>query len=309
MTGPRARVLLIVALLLAGSARFSAAGPVTYLALGDSLTFGVGADDTPADVSDGDRGYVARFADALAAGNGGVRPQVVNLAVSGETSASFFGEGIGLHGPDAARRNTNYPPAGPLPAQNELLLATLGSIGHDIRAITITLGSNDLFLAAPGLLNPGLSDAEKQALLQTTLAGVGTNLGRLLLELRGARQQGLLAPGAALFVLGTYNPFPAVPGHPFAPQSGPVISALNGVLGNVAGLFGAKYVDIFTPFVGHESEFTFIASSGADFNVHPTAAGYAAIGAQLVPEPSTIAPAVMGGLGLLGYGRRRRQRA
>ena len=78
---------------------------------------------------------------------------------------------------------------------------------------------------------------------------------------------------------------------------------------DVAGLFGATYVDIATPFVGHEADYTYIASSGSDFNVHPTPAGYDAIQAQLVPEPSTLGMAGAGPLLVLGYARRRRRSA
>ena len=59
----------------------------TYLALGDSIAFGV-TDVTP--ISFGDQGYVRLYADFLATQGGGLRPRVINLAIPGETSSSFF---------------------------------------------------------------------------------------------------------------------------------------------------------------------------------------------------------------------------
>ena len=64
---------------------------MTYIALGDSNVFG-NDESRPASMmpNDGDQGYVRPFADSLGSLNGGVRPQVVNLAISGELSSSFL---------------------------------------------------------------------------------------------------------------------------------------------------------------------------------------------------------------------------
>lgn len=112
----------------------------TYLALGDSITFGVGSYDMSTDISNGDRGYVAKYANYFAGFAGGVRSTVIDLAVPGETSSSFFGNGVGLDGLDASIRNTNYTGATP-PSQDALMLATIKaqsaagdsiSPGHDL---------------------------------------------------------------------------------------------------------------------------------------------------------------------------------
>ena len=62
-------------------------------------------------------------------------------------------------------------------------------------------------------------------------------------------------------------------------------------------------MDTYTPFVGHELAYTYIASG----NVHPNSAGYQAIADQMaaVPEPSGFL--VMGAavLGWFALGRRR----
>src|SRR5215218_4097179 len=97
--GKRAIVFSTLAVLGLAGPRMAVAGSMTYLSLGDSLAFGVGADNSDDDISNGDRGFVKPFADSLAARDGGVRPNVVNLGVSGETSSSFFQAGGGIIGP------------------------------------------------------------------------------------------------------------------------------------------------------------------------------------------------------------------
>jgi lysophospholipase L1-like esterase len=141
--------LVISACFLAPSARQAEAGITTYLSIGDSLAFGVEANDTSTDISNGDRGYVSDFATTLAARNGNVLPNVINLGVSGETSSSFFGTGVGLDGPGASARNTNYTGT-PLPSQDALMLSEINSqiaAGNTISTVTVALGANDLFVA------------------------------------------------------------------------------------------------------------------------------------------------------------------
>ena len=65
-----------------------------------------------------------------------------------------------------------------------------------------------------------------------------------------------------------------------------------------ASAFGATYVDTYTPFLGHETAYTYILTDyqGAP-NIHPNDLGYSVIGAQLanaVPEPGS---AVLAGIG------------
>ena len=82
LIAPIAFILLTCGQLQAGA---------VYLALGDSLTFGLDP-STPASLvpSYADQGFVRPFADSLAGLNGGVRPTVLNLGVSNELSTSFF---------------------------------------------------------------------------------------------------------------------------------------------------------------------------------------------------------------------------
>src|SRR6188768_4089476 len=84
------RRLFALALALAGFAAVPgrAAADNIYLAVGDSSAFG--ETNRTQNPSNGDRGYVAPFADFLAGQNGGVRPTVINTAINGETTTSFF---------------------------------------------------------------------------------------------------------------------------------------------------------------------------------------------------------------------------
>ena len=116
-----------------------------------------------------------------------------------------------------------------------------------------------------------------------------------------------LLPNAKVLALGEYNPFPGQPGNPLNAIAGPAIQGLNATIQGVAKSWGAQYVDTASAFVGHEADYTYITQGG---NVHPNAAGYAAIAtqAEAVPEPSTLAVMGLGSLALAVTARRRRAR-
>src|SRR6185312_3606463 len=126
---------------------------------------------------------------------------------------------------------------------------------------------------------------QQLALIQQALGTVATNVGNVLGELRSQ------LPHADLVVMGYYNPYASVPSNPFAAFAAPAIQSLNSVLQADAKALCARYVDTYTPFQGHEAQYTYIASSGSQYNVHPNALGYAVIAGAMepVPEPSTLA--------------------
>jgi lysophospholipase L1-like esterase len=304
------------ALLTAAAFLLFATGPgdihaasTTYLALGDSLAFGVGADDTSADVSNGDRGYVGPYATFLASLQGGVRPNLIDLGVSGETTTSFFQPVGGLDGLSAPLRNTNYGNGFPPVTQNALMLAEITSemqAGHTISTVSIQLGANDLYqmVATPGYFQ--LSPEQQQALFFQTLGTIQTNYTELLTELK------TLLPSSQLLLMGYYDPYapfasdPTSPFFAIAQASQLAIPALNQLIAGEAAGFGGVYVDEYSALTGNALTETYVTSS----NAHPIPAGYAAITAQLeaatVPEPGSLALALVGMtvLGLAGLARR-----
>ena len=291
--------------------RTAMAGKMVVLSLGDSIGFG---ETTFAqNPSNGDRGYVSLYADSLSGANGGVRPDVVNLAVDGETTTSFR-TGTGRVAPAAgftdtslASLNTNYT-SDPTLTQDTKLATTIAqekAAGNTIAAVTISLGSNDLFALAqsPGFL--ALPAGQQGAKLAQTYAALGANYSSLLAEVHAS------LPNAHVTLIGSYNPFVAAPTSPFAPIAGPAVAGLNQVIQSVANNYGATYIDTASVFAGHESAFTHILDG--NFNVHPNGLGYAAIGLQVaginpVPEPTTLAILGTMGLGLLVSRRYRRAR-
>lgn len=295
----RAYVGLAAMMLASAAARPAEAGAMTYIALGDSLAFG--ETDFNHNPSYGDRGYVASVADSLAAKNGGVRPEVVNLAVNGETSSSFFSGGQA-----SMPLNLNY--ANTMTSQNAMLAAKIAeekAAGNTIGAVTVSLGANDLFavVGAPSFF--AMNPAQQQSVILASMTAIQNNYTNLLTELHE------LAPDATVTLVGDYNPFAAVPGSPLAALAAPAVQLLNAVIAGQAAAFGATYVDTYTPFLHHEAEYTYITADPAGQNVHPNAAGYGAISNAInpVPEPSTTAVMALLGLGLLGRTLRRHKPA
>ena len=271
-----------------------------YLALGDSVAFGQ-TDVVP--VSNGDQGYVSRFADHLASVSGGIRPQVVNLAIPGETSDSFFSGTTPPGGVRASWANTNY--TDPNASQFSMMRSAIQSAqaaGNTVSTVSLALGSNDLLNLASSQEFQSATPQVQQKMLGEMFAKLGQNYAATLTQLR----QDL--PTAQILLPNYYNPYavlgPNDPINQLALMTGPIYDNLISQTGQA---FGATFIDIAKPFVGHEAEWTYILSG----NIHPNSQGYASMAQQLsgatAPEPGSLMLLAVGGLGLVGCLRRRRE--
>ncbi len=308
------RSLFVVLALAVGT---SARADFIYLAVGDSSAFG--ETDRTRNPSNGDRGYVAPFADFLGS-RLGARPAVINTAINGETSRSFFtGKVSDRASTDGITLNSRYAPFAPAYAitQRDYMNAMIdGALaqGRDIKFVTVQLGANDLsnvgddpnFLALP----PG---AQAQVVGQTIQTAAG-NLSGLLADVRGR------LPDADLYVIGYHNPYGGNPNHPLASLAAPALQGLNQAIGAVGSAYGAKFVNFYPVVLGRERELTLIDRYPADnINyVHLNDAGYAAVSRVLIdaaadsPQlPAVPAPpaVVLLALGAAGFGLRRLRKA
>ena len=136
--------------------------------------------------------------------------------------------------------------------QNDMMVSTINSIhtaGGSVGYVSLLLGGNDLqYLAASPAFQTALANGDQvglQTMLGTLLGTIQSNYLHALGELKA------LAPEATILLPGYYNPYaPLGPGYaPF----GQAIQAFNQMIAaDAAGTPGAKYVDLYTPFVGKE---------------------------------------------------------
>lgn len=297
------RSCLLAAALAVGAAP-AAAGPI-YLALGDSSAFG--ETDRTRNPSNGDRGYVAAFADHLGT-RLGQRPTVVNLAIDGETTASFT-SGTGRSSDDGHLHNTHYGP--PYRTQRDTMrseLAAAAAAGNPIGTVTVQLGANDLFVVAEAAGFLDKTPAEQQAAVGQAIAALARNYAGILTELRAA------LPAAEMYLIGYHNPYGSSPEHPFYPLSDPAVQAVNQVVAGLAPNFGATYVDFYSVISGREKELTLI--DDGTYNVHLNDAGYAVAAQELIrtssaatPEPGTLTLFAVACVGAAGFRRLTRRAA
>lgn len=252
------------------------AGEKVYLSLGDSLAFGYTTVATSTEPSFGDRGYVAPYADWLATQDAGVRPKVVNLGITGESTATFFDT-------SNPARAVNLTYGGASISQSSKLgqvVADEQGLGNTIESVSVALGANDIFQV---VLQPGFIDLPGAQQLGAIFAALQSALDNYTLAMTQVRS---LLPQADLLIIGQYNPFAAVPESPAAAFAPLIVDALNQINTNIAAAFAGRYIDTFSAFAGNEGAYTQILLDGPPgSNPHPTPAGYAAIAAAMVPAP------------------------
>jgi lysophospholipase L1-like esterase len=197
-----------------------AAADPTYLALGDSVAAGTGAQDPASE------GYVPVLAGLLSDRFGcddveaaGCPVRVRNLAVPGATTATLLRDQL--------------PPA--LDVLRE---------GGDVRVVTVTIGGNDVFVpilraCAQSPQAPSCAEA-----VRTAIGAVDQGVDRLLAELTAAA-----GPGTTVAVMTYYDPLAACRLAPLQPLAEQVLEGtaaedgLNDVLRARAAEHGAVVVE------------------------------------------------------------------
>ncbi len=259
---------------------------------------------------------------------------MVNLAIDGETAASFLNNSNPRTPPVQGRTNVplqlenlNYNNSTAL-SQSTLFANTVAAqkaAGNTISTISLTLGFNGLAALSP-MQNTPAAEAAAITQIPAELATFKANDTAVLNEIRAE------APNATLYLNGYYNPFPADPTSPAAPIFNAGGTALNSVIQGLASQYDGIYVDNATPFLGNEAAYTYQAALPAGSSVsgpyggvlpigdvHPNALGYQVIADDMasaggltpvspVPEPATWAVLITG-LGAMGLALRWRRGA
>ncbi len=226
----------------------AAAGVGTYLALGDSLSYGNGASDRDSTA------FVPLVAKGLGAS------ELINLGVPGDTSADLLAGPLDEGISEIQRRRSDGIP------------------GNEVSVITLEIGGNDLLnlyfdLVVPGVcpnLTEGLANPKCVAGLQAALDEYGPNLHEALARLKDA------APDIPVFLLTIYNPFSggsqnidevaklALEGEPGTPFP----EGLNDIIRSEGQAAGVQVVDIYPLFLGKASQYIY-----RDL-IHPNDTGY-----------------------------------
>ena len=257
--------LLTLALVAVLSASFSnaagAAAPANglYVALGDSLAYGIGASDRTRTA------YVPLLFKYFK------QPQTEkvrilrNLSRPGETSDSFIAGG-----------------------QLGLAVGVIVDPTTDTRVVTLDIGGNDLlFLITAGPCESDPGGEACQTLVAAQLVKFARNYAIILATLQTALDAD---PGEEkLFVMTYYNPYSGtgLPYEAFADRAllgsdlvidcsagpGDPRAGLNDLIACIGASSGAVVADVYPAFVGRGYELTHVATG----DIHPNDAGYAVI--------------------------------
>lgn len=233
-----------------------AAGPNeggAFLALGDSVTFGVGVPQPRRD------GFPARLANRLATADPPVSETRV-LAVPGETASGF------------------------LEARLDDVLVAIDELGDRVELVTIGLGANELLRSRR---DPACQADPSGAACTSTVDEATSSAAAALDDLVARVQDALAAAGssARIILLAYYNPDVEPIATAAVAGSDGVVGCdrtdpspgLNDKISCVAEARGVELVDLHAAFLGREDELTQIAAG----DVHPNAAGYAVIADEL----------------------------
>ncbi len=232
----------------------SAATGAAYLALGDSITFGIGVPRPQRN------GYVARVADALS-GPGESPTETRVFAVPGETARGF------------------------LERRLDDVVSAIEELGPRVELVTIGLGANELLQArrnAACVADP--SGEPCAAVVDRAVAAAAEALRTIVTAVQAALEANGAAPRVA--VLAYYNPDArpvaalAVAGADgvVACLPGDPAPGLDDRIACVAEERDIVLVDLHAAFLGRETELTRFRAG----DVHPNADGYAVIAAAIL---------------------------
>ncbi len=259
---------LALVCLAVSSAVLAASPKTTYLALGDSITWGW--IQNQASPSNGDKGFVSKVADWIA-GQNGARPVVLNYAIPGEMTTSYF---------DVSNKsrdyNTNYR-LSPLPQAIAMSRAVDAetSAGRTITHVSYILGINDL-LKLHNQQFWSLPLAQQKTAVDDALKVCETEIKQALDGIRSK------LPNAILLVPNYYNPYRAN-SDPAFPIMEYGLVKLNTILDQQAKLHHGISVDVYDRYNGQEGQLTNMLTG----DIHPNDAGYRATADLMI---SAIAP-------------------
>lgn len=221
---------------------------INYLALGDSLAYGINSDGMP------DKGYADYLAQSLHE-EALLQVQNKGFAYPGYTTTDVLKD---------LRENVTKPSLGIGYAGEELALHQ--SI-EEADFITISAGANDILKHVKIDPETGEPDVDLLGLMAETKQ-VGANYAEIL---RGIYQ---INPNAQVYVMGYYNPFPHL-GAEFQPSLNQMLSGLNQSI--QAGMYGTNAVFVPTSEVVAANYEAFLPNPQ---NIHLSEAGYKAIANQ-----------------------------
>ncbi len=209
-----------------------------YLALGDSLTAGVGVTDKRED-------FVSRFHAYLEKQTGQMLG-LTNLGVAGESTSTMLNTG-----------------------QLQRALATIKAEPKSVRVVTLGIGANDLLgHMASRACQAEPTGTECQSRLRAGLEAFPPNFKRIAGQLAAA-----LDPSTQVIVMNVYNPFDFGIGVPAEQMSNQTVKSLNDAIAAEAKARGWQVADSSSAIGDRAAALTSILSG----DVHPTALGYQGI--------------------------------
>jgi lysophospholipase L1-like esterase len=222
-----------------------------YLALGDSITFGIGVPRPQ------QNGYVARVADALSAADASPRIGSTRVfAVPGETASGF------------------------LERRLDDVVHAIEELGRGVELVTIGLGANEILRARrdPACSVERSSEACRAVVASATEAAA-SSLDGVVAGVQAALEEA--GSNAEILLLAYYNPdldplaAASVAGSDGSVGCDPLEErpGLNDRVACIAEARSVELVDLYDAFLGREDELTRFRAG----DVHPNAEGYAVI--------------------------------